>query len=322
MDKEKEKLNKYLVCSFIFTMICTIFIITATMKIDIPRWLKTIRFWTIILFPMISLILNSLYHYKYKFDKKFVKFGLVKYITLFILIFFSLTVIEKKINANENVVYIIIFYLDCFAAISYLIFSVVCYVNVIGIRLGQFLLMVVVTLIFGNTSEVIRALSSIISVMTVSALDYEFLRVAYKKYIKYKKFHPQKGELKSRILYSDQLDKTKTITKTRLNTLKVLFGLGTGLFNLLLWIINTGFVSEITESLLYKIQEHLCLTTDVIFANLSMQLWIGLVKIVEIIIFVVILFLIIVALEKIYRNKIDKAFSYIFAIQEEERQNS
>ena len=302
MDKEKEKLNKYLVCSFIFTMICTIFIVTGTMKIDIPRWLKTIRFWTIILFPMISLTLNFLYHYKYKFDKKFVKFGLVKYIILLILIFFSLTVVEKKINANENVVYIIIFYLDCFAAISYLIFSVVCYVNVIGIRLGQFLLMVVVTLIFGNTSEVIRALSSIISVMTVSALDYEFLRVAYKKYTKYKMFHPKKGEFKSRILYSDQLDKTKTITKTRLNTLKVLFGLGTGLLS--------------------KIQEHLCLTTDVIVANLSMHLWIGLVKIVEIIIFVVILFLIIVVLEKIYRNKIDKAFSYIFAIQDEERQNS
>ena len=321
MDKEKEKLNKYLVCSFIFTMICTIFIVTAMMKIDIPRWFKTIRFWTIILFPMISLTLDSLYHYKYKFDKKFVKFGLVKYIILIILIFLSLTVIEKKINANENVVYIVIFYLGCFAAISYLIFWAVCYVNVIGIRLGQFLLMVVVSLIFGNTSVVIRALSSIISVMTVSALDYEFLRVAYKKYTKYKKFHPKKGELKSRIFYSDQLDKTKTITKARLNTLKVLFGLGTGLFNLLLWIMDTGFVSEITVFLSSKIQNYFYPATDVLFINLIIHLWIGMVKIVEIIIFVVILFLIIVALEKIYRNKIDKAFSYIFAIQDEEKQN-
>ena len=181
--------------------------------------------------------------------------------------------------------------------------------------------MVVISLIFGNTSVVIRALSSIISVMTVSALDYEFLRVAYKKYTKYKKFHPKKGELKSRILYSDQLDKTKTITKARLNTLKVLFGLGTGLFNLLLWIMDTGFVSEITVFLSSKIQNHFYPATDVLFTNLIIHLWIGMVKIVEIIIFVVILFLIIVALEKIYRNKIDKAFSYIFAIQDEEKQN-
>lgn len=191
----------------------------------------------------------------------------------------------------------------------------------IGISWGQFLLMVVISFIFGYTSAEIRAVYSIISVMTVSVLDYEFLRVAYEKYTKYKELHPKKEELKSNILNSEQLDKTKTIAKTRLNTLKVLFGLGTGLFNLLLWIMDTGFVSEITESLLSKIQEHLCLTTDVIFANLSMHLWIGLVRVVEIIIFIVTLFLIINALEKIYRNKIDKAFSYIFAIRDEEKQN-
>ena len=67
--------------------------------------------------------MNSLYHWKNKFDKIFAIFGLVKYFILVIIICISINAIENIVNANENIVYRVIYIFDIFAVAVYLSFG-------------------------------------------------------------------------------------------------------------------------------------------------------------------------------------------------------
>ena len=61
--------------------------------------------------------------------------------------------------------------------------------------------------------------------------------------------------------------------------------------------------------------------SEMICPNLINHLFTGTVRFAELAMIVVIIFLVTKLMERLYRNKIDKFFSYIFAIQDEKKQN-
>lgn len=152
-------------------------------------------------------------------------------------------------------------------------------------------------------------------------MDYEFLKVTYEKYAKYKINHPKKDEPEIIILTAKQLNGNKIETKKRINIIKVLFGFATGMFNLLLWLINTKFILKITNFIVSNIMLILGPESEMICPNLINHLFTGTVRFAELAMIVVIIFLVTKLMERLYRNKIDKFFSYIFAIQDEKKQN-
>lgn len=316
MDKKKQIQNKCVLITFVPTVIFIACLVTVLMKVHVSGWLKIARIYAIILFPIFKLALDALYHIKYKFNENFIKFRLIKYTVLIILITFSLGTVEGISNIDKNSFYEVIFLLDVLVAGVYIIFLVVCFAKVLGIGCKEMVLMLAVSLIFGYTSFDIRAVISLIGVITVSVLDYEFLKVTYEKYTKYKIKHPKKGESEIITLTSEQLNETKIETKKRINIIKVLFGFATGLFNLLLLLMDTEFISKITEFIVSNVLLILDPKTEVFCPNLFMHLCTGMVRFVEMTLIAVIIFWIIILLERWYRNKIDKFFSYIFVIQD------
>lgn len=321
MSEKKQIQNIFLLITVVPTIIFAVCLITAWMKVNISGWLKTVRFYAIILFPIFKLFLDVLYYIKYKSNKNFIKFRLIKYTVLIILIIFSLGIVIEISSIDKNGFYKVILLLDVMVAGIYLICLVVCFAKVLEIGFKEMVLMLVVSLIFGYTSVDIRAVTSLISVITVSVLDYEFLKVTYEKYAKYKINHPKKDESEIITLTAKQLNKNKIETKKRINIIKVLFGFATGLFNLLLLLMDTKFISKITNFIVSNIMLILGPESEKICPNLINHLFTGMVRFAEWVMIVVIIFLASKLMERLYRNEIDKFFSYIFAIQDAKKQN-
>ena len=319
MDKKKQY-----VCigiTFVPAVIIIIFIIAALMNVHVSGWLKTVRTCAVILFPIFQLVLDILYHIKYKFNENFIKFRLIKYVGLIILMIFSQGVVEGLSSINKNFIYKVILGLDVIVILLYIVFLVVCFAKALEIGLKEMVLMLVISLIFGYTSADIRAVISLIGVITVSVLDYEFLKVTYEKYTKYKIQHLKKGEPEIITLTSEQLKETKIETEKRINIIKVLFGFATGLFNLLLWLMDTKFIFKITNFIVSNIMLILDPESEVFCPNLINHLFTGTVRFAEMAMIVFIIFLASKLMERLYRNEIDKFFSYIFAIQDAKKQN-
>jgi membrane protein len=319
MDKKKQY-----VCigiTFVPAVIIIIFIIAALMNVHVSGWLKTVRTCAVILFPIFQLVLDILYHIKYKFNENFIKFRLIKYVGLIILMIFSQGVVEGLSSINKNFIYKVILGLDVIVILLYIVFLVVCFAKALEIGLKEMVLMLVISLIFGYTSADIRAVISLIGVITVSVLDYEFLKVTYEKYTKYKIKHLKKGEPEIITLTSEQLKETKIETEKRINIIKVLFGFATGLFNLLLWLMDTKFIFKITNFIVSNIMLILDPESEVFCPNLINHLFTGTVRFAEMAMIVFIIFLASKLMERLYRNEIDKFFSYIFAIQDAKKQN-
>lgn len=320
MSEKKQIQNIFLLITIVPTIIFAVCLITVWMKVNVSGWLKIVQFYAII-FPILNLAVDVIYHFKYKFNENFIKFRLIKYTVLIILITFSLGIAMEISNIDKNVFYKVIFLLDVIVAVVYLICLVVCFAKALEIGFKEMVLMLVISLIFGYTSADIRAVTSLIGVITVSVLDYEFLKVTYEKYAKYKINHPKKDEPEIIILTAKQLNGNKIETKKRINIIKVLFGFATGMFNLLLWLINTKFILKITNFIVSNIMLILGPESEMICPNLINHLFTGTVRFAELAMIVVIIFLVTKLMERLYRNKIDKFFSYIFAIQDEKKQN-
>ena|GEM_PF-2162682 len=308
MSEKKQIQNIFLLITVVPTIIFAVCLITAWMKVNISEWLKTVRFYAIILFPIFKLFLDVLYHIKYKFNENFIKFRLIKYTVLIILITFSLGIVIEIGNIDKNVIYKVILFLDVIVAGIYLICLVVCFAKALEIGLKEMVLMLVISLIFGYTSVDIRAVTSLIGVITVSVLDYEFLKVTYEKYAKYKINHPKKDESEIMILTANQLSGNEIETKKRINIIKVLFGFATGLFNLLLWLMDTKFIFKITNFIVSNIMLILDPESEMICPNLINHLFTGTVRFAEMAMIVVIIFLASKLMERLYRNEIDKFF--------------
>lgn len=319
MDKKKQYV--YIGITFVPAVIIIAFIIAALLNVHVSGWLKTVRTCAVILFPIFQLVLDILYHIKYKFNENFIKFRLIKYVGLIILMIFSQGVVEGLSSINKNFIYKVILGLDVIVILLYIVFLVVCFAKALEIGLKEMVLMLVISLIFGYTSADIRAVISLIGVITVSVLDYEFLKVTYEKYTKYKIKHPKKGEPEIITLTSEQLKETKIETKKRINIIKVLFGFATGLFNLLLWLMDTKFIFKITNFIVSNIMLILDPESEVFCPNLINHLFTGTVRFAEMAMIVFIIFLSSKLMERLYRNEIDKFFSYIFAIQDAKKQN-
>lgn len=321
MDKKKQKQYVYIGITFVPAVIIITFIIAALMNVHVSGWLKTVRTCAVILFPIVQLVLDILYHIKYKFNENFIKFRLIKYVGLIILMIFSQGVVEGLSSINKNFIYKVILGLDVIVILLYIVFLVVCFAKALEIGLKEMVLMLVISLIFGYTSADIRAVISLIGVITVSVLDYEFLKVTYEKYTKYKIKHLKKGEPEIITLTSEQLKETKIETEKRINIIKVLFGFATGLFNLLLWLMDTKFIFKITNFIVSNIMLILDPESEVFCPNLINHLFTGTVRFAEMAMIVFIIFLSSKLMERLYRNEIDKFFSYIFAIQDAKKQN-
>lgn len=319
MDKKKQYV--YIGITFVPAVIIITFIIAALMNVHVSGWLKTVRTCAVILFPIFQLVLDILYHIKYKFNENFIKFRLIKYVGLIILMIFSQGVVEGLSSINKNFIYKVILGLDVIVILLYIVFLVVCFAKALEIGLKEMVLMLVISLIFGYTSADIRAVISLIGVITVSVLDYEFLKVTYEKYTKYKIKHLKKGEPEIITLTSEQLKETKIETEKRINIIKVLFGFATGLFNLLLWLMDTKFIFKITNFIVSNIMLILDPESEVFCPNLINHLFTGTVRFAEMAMIVFIIFLASKLMERLYRNEIDKFFSYIFAIQDAKKQN-
>ena len=319
MDKKKQY-----VCigiTFMPAVIIITIIIATLMNVQVSGWLKTVRTCAVILFPIFQLVLDILYHIKYKFNENSIKFRLIKYVGLIILMIFSQGVVEGLSSINKNFIYKVILGLDVIVVLLYIVFSVVCFAKALEIGLKDMVLMLVISLIFGYTSVDIRAVISLIGVITVSVLDYEFLKVTYEKYTNYKIKHSKKGEPEIITLTSEQLKETKIETKKRINIIKVLFGFATGLFNLLLWLMDTKFIFKITNFIVSYIMLRLDPESETICPNLINHLFTGTVRFAEMAMIVFIIFLASKLMERLYRYEIDKFFSYIFAIQDVIKQN-
>ena len=319
MDKKKQYV--YIGITFVPAVIIIAFIIATLMNFHVSGWLKTVRTYAVILFPIFQLVFDILYHINYKFNENFIKFRLIKYVGLIILMIFSQGVVEGLSSINKNFIYKVILGLDVIVILLYIVVSVVCFAKVLEIGLKDIVLMLVISLIFGYTSVDIRAVISLIGVITVSVLDYEFLKVTYEKYTEYKIKHQKKGEPEIITLTSEQLKETKIETKKRINIIKVLFGFATGLFNLLLWLMDTKFIFKITNFIVSNIMLKLDPESEVFCPNLINHLFTGTVRFTEMAMIVFIIFLASKLMERLYRNEIDKFFSYIFAIQDAKKQN-
>lgn len=318
MDKKKQYV--YIGITFVPAVIIITIIIATLMNVHVSGWLKTVRTYAVILFPIFQLVFDILYHINYKFNENFIKFRLIKYVGLIILMIFSQGVVEGLSSINKNFIYKVILGLDVIVILLYIVFSVVCFAKVLEIGLKDMVLMLVISLIFGYTSVDIRAVISLIGVITVSVLDYEFLKVTYEKYTKYKIKHHKKGEPEIITLTSEQLKETEEPEK-RINIIKVLFGFATGLFNLLLWLMDTKFIFKITNFIVSNIMLILDPESEMICPNLINHLFTGTVRFAEMAMIVFIIFLASKLMERLYRNEIDKFFSYIFAIQDAKKQN-
>ena len=73
MDKKKQYV--YIGITFVPAVIIITFIIATLMNVHVSGWLKTVRTYAVILFPIFQLVFDILYHINYKFNENLSNFG-------------------------------------------------------------------------------------------------------------------------------------------------------------------------------------------------------------------------------------------------------
>lgn len=139
MSEKKQIQNIFLLITIVPTIIFAVCLITVWMKVNVSGWLKIVQFYAII-FPILNLAVDVIYHFKYKFNENFIKFRLIKYTVLIILITFSLGIAMEISNIDKNVFYKVIFLLDVIVAVVYLICLVVCFAKALEIGFKEMVL--------------------------------------------------------------------------------------------------------------------------------------------------------------------------------------
>ena len=181
------------------------------------------------------------------------------------------------------------------------------------------ILITLVSIIFGSIqSTQIRWGISIIGNMILYTMNYDFFRVVYKKYENYMRLSP-KNNTKNVVTHCD-LDATKSNAKIRLNNWKAMIGLVTCIINALIAITDTHFISGLISNIA-KLGLNGLSNNDnslvVFLTNVLTILWNGTAKFLVILIILAMGIVLVRKLEECNRNKIEKFFLYIFAVQEE-----
>ena len=181
------------------------------------------------------------------------------------------------------------------------------------------ILITLVSIIFGSIeSTQIRWGISIIGNMILYTMNYDFFRVVYKKYENYMRLSPQKNT-KNVATHCD-LDATKSNAKIRLNNWKAMIGLVTCIINALIAITDTHYISGLISNIV-KLGLNGLSNNDnslvVFLTNVLTILWNGMAKCFVMLIILAMGIILVRKLEECNRNKIEKFFLYIFAVQQE-----
>lgn len=188
------------------------------------------------------------------------------------------------------------------------------------INIKPLILITLVSMIFGSIeSTQIRWGISIIGNMILYIIDYDFFTFVYKKYRNYMGVSPKENAESGKA--DNDFKKTSSYAKIRLKNWKVLIGLATCIINILIAITDMCCFSK----LISKIAEwgsNGLLNNDnspviIFLTNVLTILWTGIAKFAVILIIVAMGIILVRKLEKYNRNKIEKFFLYIFAVQEE-----
>ena len=192
--------------------------------------------------------------------------------------------------------------------------------KLVGMNFKPLILITLVSIIFGSIgSTQIRWGISIIGNMILYTMNYDFFRVVYKKYENYMRLSPQKNT-KNVATHCD-LDVTKSNAKIRLNYWKAMIGLVTCIINVLIAITDThyisGLISNIAKLGLNGLSNNDNSRVVVFLTNVLTIFWNGMAKFSVILIILAMGIILVRKLEECNRNKIEKFFLYIFAVQEE-----
>lgn len=192
--------------------------------------------------------------------------------------------------------------------------------KLVRMNIKPLILITLVSMIFGSIkSTQIRWGISIIGNMILYIIDYDFFRFVYKKYRNYIGVSPKENAESGKA--DNDFEKTSSYAKIRLKNWKVLIGLATCIINILIAITDMYCFSK----LISKIAEwgsNGLLNNDnspviIFLTNVLTILWTGIAKFAVILIIVAMGIILVRKLEKYKRNKIEKFFLYIFAVQEE-----
>mgnify|MGYP000895260972 CR=1 FL=1 len=192
--------------------------------------------------------------------------------------------------------------------------------KLVRMNIKPLILITLVSMIFGSIeSTQIRWGISIIGNMILYIIDYDFFSFVYKKYRNYMGVSPKENAKSGKA--DNDFEKTSSYAKIRLKNWKALIGLATCIINILIAITDMCCFSK----LISKIAEwgsNGLLNNDnspviIFLTNVLTILWTGIAKFAVILIIVAMGIILVRKLEKCNRNKIEKFFLYIFAVQEE-----
>lgn len=230
--------------------------------------------------------------------------------------------ISSRMIINErkfNMYYILLLICAIIVVIYFFLFTVETF-KLVRMNFKALILITLVSIIFGSIeSTQIRWGISIIGNMILYTMNYDFFRVVYKKYENYMRLSPKKNT-KNVVTHCD-LDATKSNAKIRLNNWKAMIGLVTCIINALIAITETpyisGLVSNIAKWSLNGLSNNDNSLVVVFLTNVMTIFWNGMAKFVVILIILAMGIILVRKLEECNRNKIEKFFLYIFAVQEE-----
>lgn len=217
-----------------------------------------------------------------------------------------------------NMYYILLLICKIIVVIYFFLFTVETF-KLVRMNFKALILITLVSIIFGSIeSTQIRWGISIIGNMILYTMNYDFFRVVYKKYENYMRLSP-KNNTKNVVTHCD-LDATKSNAKIRLNNWKAMIGLVTCIINALIAITDTHFISGLISNIA-KLGLNGLSNNDnslvVFLTNVLTILWNGTAKFLVILIILAMGIVLVRKLEECNRNKIEKFFLYIFAVQEE-----
>lgn len=215
-----------------------------------------------------------------------------------ILIFWSASLGEQMFKLDGSPFYGLFYII----ASIYIILSLLHSLNAMKISIFQLVLGAFIITAASYSSVEIRTVTSLVSVIIVSILDYDFLREVYEKYIKYRNRQPSKKDGESRFYIPKRLDAYKSKSNIRLNNLKIKFSLGIVILNILFSILDTELCTKITNYFLYR-DSYLKNFGDIVW-----KLYIGIIRTYELVLIAMVSILIIAVLEIIFRNKINDFF--------------
>lgn len=255
-----------------------------------------------IIFPIISAIFDIYYWVKYRKETMRGRVFARRLIKDIILMVWSASLGDQMFQLDGSPFYGLFYIIT----LIYISLSLLHSLNAMKISIFQLVLGAFIITAASYSSVEIRTVTSLVSVIIVSILDYDFLKEVYEKYIKYRKRQPSKKDGESRFYIPKRLDTYKSKSNIRLNNLKIKFSLGIGVLNILFSILDTELFCKITN---YFFTRDSALKN---FGDIAWQLYIGMIRTYELVLIALVSILILAVLEIIFRNKINDFFrSYL-----------